>query len=68
MWIIEQKNLRAYDAKALNANTCALSPKESKRIMTCTSAKQAWGILETTYEGTSVVKRSKLQLLTTQFE
>ena len=31
-------------------------------------AKEAWQILETTYEGTKKVKDTKLQLLTTRFE
>ena len=31
-------------------------------------AKEAWQILETTYEGTKKVKDTKLQMLTTWFE
>ncbi|KAA0032368.1 gag-pol polyprotein [Cucumis melo var. makuwa] len=34
-----------------------------KLINTCTSAKEAWKILEVAYEGTSKVKTSLLQLL-----
>ena len=30
--------------------------------------KEAWTILETTYEGTKKVKDTKLQILTTRFE
>ena len=30
--------------------------------------KEAWTILETTYEGTKTVKDTKLQMLTTKFE
>ena len=37
-------------------------------INTCTVAKDAWEILKTTYEGTSKVKISRLQLLTSKFE
>jgi hypothetical protein len=37
-------------------------------IKQCNTAKEAWEILEITYEGTSKVKRSRLLLLTTQFE
>ena len=32
------------------------------------TAKEAWTILETTYEGTKKVKDMKLQMLTTRFE
>lgn len=31
-------------------------------------AKEAWTILETSYEGTKAVKASKLQMLTSSFE
>ena len=39
-----------------------------KLITTCESTKEAWKILQTAYEGTSDVKRSKLSILTTKFE
>ena len=32
------------------------------------TAKEAWTILKTTYEGTKKVKDTKLQMLTTRFE
>ena len=38
------------------------------RISHITVAKQAWEILETTYEGMKKVKNTKLQMLTTRFE
>ena len=38
------------------------------RILNCDSAKDAWEILETTYEGTNLVKASKLQMLVSLFE
>jgi hypothetical protein len=41
----------------------ALSPSEFARISNCESAKKAWQILETTYEGTKLVKSAKLQML-----
>jgi hypothetical protein len=37
-------------------------------IKQCTIAKDAWNILKTAHEGTQKVKKSKLQILTTQFE
>ena len=45
-----------------------MSPDEFHRISHITIAKEAWQILETTYEGTKKVKDTKLQMLTTQFE
>ena len=52
--------------KALNAIFCGVSPDEFHRISHITVAKEAWEILETTYEGTKKVKDTKLQMLTTR--
>jgi len=45
-----------------------LSPLEFSRIFNCETAQEAWEILETTYEGTKLVKFVKLQMLVSQFE
>ena len=55
-------------SKALNAIFCGVSPNEFHRISHITVSKEAWEILETTYEGTKKVKDTKLQMLTTRFE
>ena len=51
--------------KALNAIFCGVSLDEFHRISHITIAKEAWEILETTYEGTKKVIDTKLQMLTT---
>ena len=56
------------NSKALNAIFCGVSLDEFHRISHITVAKEAWEILETTYEGTKKVKDTKLQMLTTKFE
>ena len=56
------------NSKALNAIFCGVSPDEFHWISHITIAKEAWQILETTYEGTKKVKDTKLQMLTTRFE
>ena len=56
------------NSKAFNAIFCGVSPDEFHRISHITVAKEAWEILETTYEGTKKVKDTKLQMLTTRFE
>ena len=56
------------NSKALNAIFCGVSPDEFHRISHITIAKEAWQILETTYEETKKVKDTKLQILTTRFE
>ena len=56
------------NGKAINAIFCGMSPDEFHRISHVKTAKEAWMILETTYEGTKKVKDTKLQMLTTKFE
>ena len=56
------------NSKALNVIFCGVSLDEFHRISHITVAKEAWEILETTYEGTKKVKDTKLQMLTTKFE
>ena len=56
------------NSKVLNAIFYGVSPNEFHKISHITIAKEAWEILETTYEGTKKVKDTKLQMLTTQFE
>lgn len=56
------------NSKALNAIFCGVSLDEFHRISHITIAKEAWEILETTYEGTKKVKDTKLQMLTTRFK
>ena len=56
------------NSKVLNAIFCVVSPNEFHRISRITIAKDAWEILETTYEETKKVKDTKFQMLTTKFE
>ena len=56
------------NSKALNAIFYGVSPDEFHKISHITIAKEAWEILETTYEGTKKVKDTKLQTLTTKFK
>ena len=55
-------------AKHLNALFSAITNEEFKKISSIEFAKEAWTILQTTYEGTKAVKDSKLQRLTMSFE
>ena len=41
---------------------------EFNRISMCSTAKEIWDKLEVTYEGTSKVKESKINLLVTQYK
>jgi hypothetical protein len=66
--LVPQKNTRLSNNKALHALCQALSPSEFGKISNCESAKEAWQILETTYEDTKLVKSAKLQMLISKFE
>jgi hypothetical protein len=66
--LVTEKHARLFNDKALHALCQALSPSEFARISNSESAKEAWQILETTYEGTKLVKSAKLQMLISKFE
>jgi hypothetical protein len=66
--LVPQKNVHLSNDKALHALCQALSPSEFAKISNFESAKAAWQILETTYEGTKIVKSVKLQILISKFE
>ena len=54
-----------FNSRALNALFNAVT---SEKISSTETAKEAWTILQTTYEGIKAVKDSKFQRLTTSFE
>ena len=57
-----------FNSRALNDLFSAVTNEEFKKIFSTETAKEAWTILQTTYEGTKAVKDSMLQWLTTSFE
>ena len=57
-----------FNSRALNTLFSVITNKEFKKISSIKTTKEAWTILQTTYEGTKVVKDSKFQRLTTRFE
>jgi len=65
---ITQTSARLSNDKALHALYQPLSPSEFARISNCEIAKDAWQILETTYEGMKLVKSAKTQMLISKFE
>ena len=48
-----------FNSRALNALFSAVTNEEFKKISSIETAKEAWNILQTTYEGTKAVKNSK---------
>ena len=57
-----------FNNRALNAIFSVITNEQFKKISSTKTAKEAWTILQTTYERTKAVKDSKLQRLTTNFE
>ncbi|XP_070055230.1 uncharacterized protein [Nicotiana tomentosiformis] len=58
-----EKNFRA--KKILG---CGIGPGEYNRISACQSAKEIWKALQIAHEGTTQVKQSKINMLTTEYE
>ena len=57
-----------FNSRALNALFCGVTNEEFKKISSTEVAKEVWIILETTYEGTKVVKTVKLQRFTSSLK
>ena len=57
-----------FNSKALKALVSAVTNEKFKKISLIETAKEAWTIFQTTYEGIKAVNDSKLQRLTTSFE
>ena len=57
-----------YNLKAKNIITSALGMAEYFRVSNCKSAKDMWDTLQVTYEGTIGVKRSRINILTNEYE
>ncbi|XP_058783859.1 uncharacterized protein LOC131658599 [Vicia villosa] len=67
-WKQEEDKLALANSKAFNAIFNGIDKNIFRLVNTCEVAKDLWEILRTTHKGTSKVKMSRLQLLTTQFE
>jgi hypothetical protein len=67
--LVTEKNAQLSNDKALHALCQAFSPSEfPNKFKKNESAKEAWQILETTHEGTKLVRSAKLQMLISKFE
>lgn len=47
---------------------CTLDVNEYNKMLACSSAKKVWDKLEVTYEGTSQVKESKIDIFLRDYE
>lgn len=64
----DDKKMMSLKTKAINIMFCTLDVIEFNRVLACELAKEVWIILQTTYEGTSQVKKSKIELLFRHYE
>ena len=60
-WQTSQKEVAAFNNKAMNAIFNAVSMEEFKRISNVEVTYTAWNILQTVHKGTKAVKINKLQ-------
>ncbi|CAM8962452.1 unnamed protein product [Rhodiola kirilowii] len=67
-WTEVQKKAEAANSKAMNAIFSGIDGKNFKMISTCEIAKTAWDILRTAHEGTTKVKISRMETVTSKFE
>ncbi|CAM8962862.1 unnamed protein product [Rhodiola kirilowii] len=67
-WTEIHKNAEAANSKAMNAIFSEVDGKNFKMISTCEIAKKAWDILRTAHEGTTKVKISRMEMVTSKFE
>ena len=67
-WDEETIKAENFNSRALNALFCVVTNEEFKKILSTEVVKEAWTILETTFEGSEAVKTVKLQQLTSSFE
>ncbi|XP_075101664.1 uncharacterized protein LOC142177099 [Nicotiana tabacum] len=55
-------------ATSVKWKVCGIGPDEYNRISACETAKEIWEALQTTHEGTTQVKQSNIDMLTTEYE
>ncbi|XP_070020918.1 COP1-interactive protein 1-like [Nicotiana sylvestris] len=70
-----RKEFNDADRKAIEKNfrakkilVCGIGLDEYNRISACQSTKEIWEALQTAHEGTTQVKQSKIDMLTTEYE
>ncbi|CAM8966753.1 unnamed protein product [Rhodiola kirilowii] len=67
-WTEIQKSAEAAKSKAMNVIFSGVDGKNFKMISTCEIAKKAWDVLQTAHEGTTKVKISRMEMVTSKFK
>ncbi|XP_070019525.1 uncharacterized protein [Nicotiana sylvestris] len=71
----DRKEYNDIDRKAVEKNyrakkilVCGIGPDEYNIVSACDTTKEIWEALQTAHEGTTQVKQSKIDMLTTEYE
>ncbi|CAI0381846.1 unnamed protein product [Linum tenue] len=67
-WTAEQRRSAQLNCRAMHILQSAMSPDEADKVEHCESAKEIWTCLEKTYEGTSNIKETRIDLLMHDYE
>ena len=67
-WNVADKLAIQNNAKAKKILICGIGPDEYNRISSCQDAKAIWETLQTAHEGTTQVKKSKIDNLNRQYK
>ncbi|KAH1039640.1 hypothetical protein J1N35_041383 [Gossypium stocksii] len=67
-WNEEDRMSIQLNAKAMHALFYALCPEEYNNVLSCSIAKEIWKKLEVTHECTTQVKKSKIGIITINYE
>ncbi|CAM8960129.1 unnamed protein product [Rhodiola kirilowii] len=67
-WTEAHQKTEAANSKAMNVIFSGVDGKNFKMISTCEDAKKAWDILQTAHEGTTKVKISRMETVTSKFK
>ncbi|XP_070029110.1 uncharacterized protein [Nicotiana sylvestris] len=70
-----QKGVQCIDRKAVEKDyrakkilVCCIGPNEYNRVSSCDSTTKIWEALQTAHKGTTKVKQSNIDMLTTEYE
>ncbi|KAK5785929.1 hypothetical protein PVK06_040551 [Gossypium arboreum] len=67
-WNEEDRRSIQLHANVIHTLFCTLSLEEYNRALSCSNAKEIWDKLEVTHECTSQVNKSKVEILTLNYE
>lgn len=66
-WTTDENTEAKHNAKSLSAIFSSLPMNQFTRLQGCTFAKEAWDIFQVSFEGTSNMKRTRIDMLESEF-